>query len=110
MAIQNTKLQTIPTIIYTCPGVPLTAVEEHAVTCMIFCNYSSNNAVVNIYAVPNGAFTYTDGQIVKDLTIPPGETITFDSEKIILSSADTIVATSTVIGTIIATVSTVRVS
>lgn len=109
MAIQNTYLLTTPTTIYTCPGTPVTDVQEHAVTCMIFCNYSGSNAVLNVYAVPSGG-SYADGQIIKSLTVPTGETVTFDSEKIILSTGDTIQATADAVSRIIATVSTVRVS
>lgn len=109
MAIQNSDLQNIPTTIYTCPGTAVIDVQEHAVTCMIFCNTSGSAATLNLFAVPDGA-TYTQCQIVKDLVIPAGETVTMDTEKIILSTADTIQATATPTLSIIATVSTVRVS
>jgi len=109
MAIQNTALQNIPTVIYTCPGTPVTDPQEHAVTCMIFCNTSGSTATLNLYAVPNGG-TFSQCQIVKDLTIPAGETVTMDTEKIILSSADTVQASATPTLSVTATVSTVRVS
>lgn len=109
MAIQNTILQNIPTTIYTCPGIPTTDEQEHAVTCMIFCNTSGSDATLSIFAVPDGA-TYTQGQIVKDLVVPAGETLSMDSEKIILSTADTIQAIASPTLSVIATVSTVRVS
>ena len=109
MAIQNTILQNLPTTIYTCPGTPSTDEQEHAVTCMIFCNTSGSPATLNLFAVPNGS-TYTQGQIVKDLSIPSGETVTMDTEKIILSTADTVQAIVTPTLSVIATVSTVRVS
>jgi hypothetical protein len=109
MAIQNTAVLTTPTTIYTCPGVLISDPQEHAVTCMIFCNKSSSDVVLNLYAVPNGN-TYEQGQIVKDLTIPAGETVTMDTEKIILSTGDTVQAVASFVGRLIATISTVRVS
>lgn len=109
MAIQNTALLTTPTTIYTCPGVPITDPEEHAVTCMIFCNTGSSDTTLNLYAVPSGA-SYTQCQIIKDLTVPAGETVTLDTEKLILSSGDTVQSTAGSVGLITATVSTVRVS
>lgn len=109
MAIQNTALLTTPTTIFTCPGVLVTDVQEHAVTCMIFCNAGGTDTTLNLFAVPNGG-TYTQCQIVKDLTVPAGETVTMDTEKLILSTGDTVQAIAGVVGMITATVSTVRVS
>ena len=75
MAIQNTAVLTTPTTIYTCPGVPVTASEEHAVTCMIFCNAGALDTTLSLFAVPDGA-SYLQCQIIKNLTIPARETVT----------------------------------
>lgn len=109
MAIQNTTLLAVPTTIFTCPGTPNTDEQEHAVTCMIFCNTSGSTATLNLFAVPEGS-AYTACQIVKDLIVPAGETVTMDTEKIILATEDTVRAIATPAGSVIATVSTVRVS
>lgn len=109
MAIANTAVLTTPTTVFTCPGVLVTDVQEHAVTCMIFCNAGGTDTTLNLFAVPNGG-TYTQCQIIKNLMIPAGETVTLDTEKLILSTGDTVQAIASVVGMIISTVSTVRVS
>lgn len=109
MAIQNTTLLAVPTTIFTCPGTLNTDEQEHAVTCMIFCNTSGTDATLNLFAVPEGS-AYTACQIVKDLIVPAGETVTMDTEKIILATEDTVRAIATPAESVIATVSTVRVS
>lgn len=109
MAIQNTAVLTTPTTIYSCPGVPATDEQEHAVTCMIFCNAGVSDTTLDLFAVPSGG-SYTQCQIIKNLSVPVGETVTLDTEKLILSTGDTIQAIAGIVGMIIATVSTVRVS
>jgi hypothetical protein len=109
MAIQNTALLMTPTVIYTCPGTPITDPQEHAVTCMIFCNVGGSPTTLDLYAVPNGG-SLGQCQIIKALSVPAGETVTLDTEKLILSSADTVQAVAGGVGLITATVSTVRVS
>jgi len=48
--------------------------------------------------------------IVNNLKIPAGETFTFDTEKLVLSTGDTIRALATVNGALSATVSSLRVN
>lgn len=112
MAISNTQIETGGNDIFVGPGSAPNDVQEHAVTCMIFCNYSSTEDVtLNLYAVPTGgAVVGNFTQIIKDLVIPRGETLTFDSEKLILSSQDRIRAVASANGRLTATVSTMRVS
>jgi hypothetical protein len=112
MAISNTQIETGGNDIFVCPGSSPSNVQEHAITCMIFCNYSeSDDVTLNLYAVPTGGVgvgTFT--QIIKDLVIPRGETLTFDSEKLILSTGDLVRAVASDNGRLTATVSTMRVS
>jgi hypothetical protein len=115
MAISNTQLSNAgPVDIFLCPGSSPNDVQEHAVTCMIFCNTSNSLSdppiTLNVYAVPRGAGVGPETQIIKNLDIPTGETLTFDSEKLILSSEDRIYATSSTTTGLTATISSMRVS
>lgn len=94
--------------IFTCPGTLLTDVQEHAVTCLIFCNISTTDPVVlNLTATPESG---TARALVKDLTIPATETFTFDTEKLVLSTGDKLTATADVDSRLEVTVSSFRVS
>lgn len=84
--------------------------QEYAVTCMIFCNTSASDVVLNLYAVPNGLSVAPQTQIIKDLTVPAGETFSFDSEKVILSTDDRIRAVASANNRLSVTVSSMRVS
>jgi hypothetical protein len=104
-------IDTSTTNIFLCPGTAPNDIQEHAVTCMIFCNTTTaDDVVLNLYAVPTGLSPAPQTQIIKSLTIPAGETFTFDSEKIILSTGDRIIATASVIARLSVTVSSMRVS
>jgi len=109
MAISNAALLTGGTTIFTCPG----SGEEHAVTCMIFCNTDSVDRNLDVHVL-KGSLSQTianaQTQIIKSLTIPAGETFTFDTEKLVLESTDSIVALPSGSSVIMATVSSFRVS
>jgi hypothetical protein len=112
MAINSTLVTTAGQDIFTCPGTPSVDEQEHAVTCIMFCNYSGSDEVINIYALgPAPAAVGPVYNIIHDLTIPAGETFTFDTEKMVLSQGDRIYAvTSTANDRVTATVSSMRVS
>lgn len=110
MALTCTEIGTSGADIFLCPGTAPSDIQEHAVTCMIFCNTSTSDVVLNLYAVPDGLSVAPQTQIIKDLTIPAGETFTFDSEKVILSTDDRIRAIANVSGRLSVTVSSMRVS
>lgn len=110
MALTCTEIPTTGADIFLCPGTAPSDVQEHAVTCIIFCNTSASDVILNLYAVPTGLNVAAQTQIIKDLTIPAGETFTFDSEKIILSTGDRVRAVTNVNNRLSATVSTMRVS
>lgn len=94
--------------IFTCPGTLVTDIQEHAVTCLIFCNISTTDSVVlNLTATPQGGAARS---LIKNLTIPATETFTFDTEKLVLSTGDLITATANVDSRLEVTVSSFRVS
>lgn len=111
MAISNAALLTGgPTTIFTCPGPS----QEHAVTCIIFCNTDTVDRNLDVYVLKTGQSIATDPQtqIIKSLTVPTGETFTFDTEKLVLESNDSIACTCSA-GTgslVMTTVSSLRVS
>jgi hypothetical protein len=106
MAIANASVATGSyTQIYQSSG-------QSAVTTMIFCNtnaYNSGSPTANsinlsIHIVPNGGAVGTSNMVVNLLPIPAGETFTFDSEKLVMASGDSVVAIGSATG-ITATIS-----
>jgi hypothetical protein len=73
----------------------------NAITCIMICNTSvSTAATITLYAVPatgggttTGAASDTN-MIINALNLPPGETVSLDQEKLVLTNNDTIVAKS----------------
>ena len=106
MAISSTLITSAPTAIFTCPTD-----QEFALTTMFFCNYSGSDVVLqSLNLVPSGGSASTTNRIVHNLTIPAGETFTFDSEKIILGSGDFVSAVVDVDTRLNVTFCTLRVS
>jgi hypothetical protein len=110
MAIKNTAIPaTTDTSIYTSSG-------NNAITTIIVCNTNTTpvtgNRTLTLYAVEHsGAAVGTPGtgnMIVQTLTIPAGDTISFDQEKMVLADFDSIVANASGTG-LTATVSTLPV-
>jgi hypothetical protein len=110
MAIKNTAIQNINTDIFTCPGSLPVDPQEHAVTCMIFCNTSGSDATVNLHVVPRNEIAADANKVINALNIPASETFTFDTEKIILETGDRLVAVASNTNRLVVTVSTIRVS
>jgi hypothetical protein len=105
MAIASVGVGTSATSIYAVPNG-----QETAVTTMFFCNTSGSDIILSsLNLVLNAGSAGSSNQILKDLTIPAGETFTFETEKIILGSQDFVSAQATATG-ITATVCTLRVS
>lgn len=71
------------TAVYTSSG-------NNAITSIIACNNSGSNINLSLYAVPNGKNAYNNPEctIVSALTLPPGETVSFDQEKLVLGNND----------------------
>jgi hypothetical protein len=107
MAIKNVTLNSAATQeLFLCP-----AGQEHAVTCVTFCNYSISTVTISVYAVPASTGAVGDESImIKDLEIPAKETFTFDTEKLVLSQGDRIHAVCSANNAVTSTISTMRVS
>ena len=66
--------------------------KAYAITNILVCNNSLTNAAsFDMHLVPRGV-TISDNVtiVVKELNLPPGETFTFDSERIVLEEGDRI--------------------
>jgi len=111
MAIKSTPLTTSgDTTVYTSIGV-------NAVTLLIICNTASldptnedlNSSFVNLNLVPSGDLSSDSNAIVKNLRVPPGETVFFSEERIVLDNDDSIRATASFPNVLTITVSTIAV-
>lgn len=102
MAIYNTAILTTNTTLASGSG-------DRAVTTIIICNASgATDKTVTIYAVGNGNSAGTGTMIVNALTIPSGDTVSLDQEKLVLTTGDTVVASASATG-LTATVSVLSV-
>ena len=105
MALKNTAILTSNTIIYTSAG-------NNAISTVIVCNTTAGALDLTLYAVAaNGVSVGTPADtnmIVKTLSVPPGDTVSFDQEKFVLADNDTLVAIASGTG-LSATVSTLSV-
>lgn len=78
-----------PTTLYTSSG-------NNAVTCLWICNtatFDPNNPTTNrifldVHYCKSGAGVSTTNKVVSALPVPAGESVTFDTEKIILDNGD----------------------
>ena len=91
MAIKNSIISSSGTNIFVCPGTSVDK-QEHAVTCLMFCNTGTDIAILTLHAIPSGSVMSAATTLVKELAIPPAETFTFDSEKVVLESQDKLFA------------------
>jgi hypothetical protein len=110
MAIQSTAIGTGNTDLYVSNG-------NTAVTCIWVCNTvtynpvdpTSNLTYLDLHFVKQGAGITATNLIVSQLAVPAGETVTFDTEKIILDNGDRVVASSAAPANLVATVSSISV-
>lgn len=108
MAIQSVAIATTDTTIFTATG-------DKMVATIIFCNQElpnplqldSNTTYLDVHLVANGDSPDTTNRIVNGLMIPAGETVFFDTERIVLQDGDSVVASTTSPAAITATISTV---
>jgi hypothetical protein len=84
--------------------------QQYAVTSMFFCNTTTSDSILQVYLVPGNGSPTNENKIIHDLLISPGDTFTFDTEKIILDSKDFVAAKTDPAGGISATLSYVRVA
>lgn len=101
MAIVNTAILATNTTIYSSSGT-------NAITTVIVCNTGATDRELTLYAVPSGSSADTTSMIVNALVVPAGDTVSFDQEKMVLASGDSIVAVADDTG-LSATVSTLPV-
>lgn len=108
MAIQSTAIGATNTTIFT-------ATDDVAISTMIFCNTSLPNPMqddadttyLDIYLVKNGQSATNTNKVVNVLEIPAGETVFFDTERIVLENGDRVIAASTSPAVLVCTISTV---
>jgi hypothetical protein len=89
MAIVNEHLKSNTfTTILTVP-----AGKSYAITNILVCNNgSTGTADFDMHLVPQGDPTSNyDTRVINNLTLPAGETFTFDNEKIVLGTGDKII-------------------
>jgi hypothetical protein len=105
MAIYNTAILASNTKLTSGTG-------NRAITTIIVCNTTAGDLPLTLHAVQNNAGsagTISDStKIVQTLTVPAGDTVSFDQEKMVLTTGDDIWAISSGTG-LSATVSTLAV-
>jgi len=88
MAIANQQLKSNSyTTVLTVPSG-----KTYAITNILVCNNgASGTADFDMHFVPNGEPADNfDTRVINNLTLPAGETFTFDSEKIVLDTGDSL--------------------
>ena len=91
MAIYNTEILASNTTLASGSAV------ERAVTTIIVCNTGVADRTLTIFALgKDGTGTQTTAgttsMIVNALTVPAGDTVSFDQEKVVLGATDTLVS------------------
>jgi hypothetical protein len=84
--------------------------QQYAITSMFFCNTTNRDSSIQVHLVSGGSTASDFNKIISDLIITPGDTFTFDTEKIILDSGDSVQAKSNPTASISVTLSYVRVA
>jgi hypothetical protein len=101
MALHNTPILATNTTLASGSG-------DRAITTVIVCNTTAGDLPLTIYAVANGGSASDGTMIVNALNVPAGDTVSFDQEKMVLSTGDALVAVSSGTG-LTATISTLPV-
>jgi hypothetical protein len=85
MAIENDQLTTTQKDLLTVP-----AGKSYAITAIMVCNTSSGaTASFDMHLIKSGeALANKVTKVVSELSLPAGETFTFDSEKVVLEAGD----------------------
>ena len=84
MAIVNAQLTTTQLDALTVP-----ASQSYAITNILVCNTGTADANFDLHFIPSGdALNNKVTRVVNNLTLPGGETFTFDSERIVLEAGD----------------------
>lgn len=116
--IENKLLTTDIEPIFTSPGTPGDINVQSAITTMIFCNVAepddstllvddqTNAAYIDVFLVKSGETADPIvNAIIRNLNIPAGETLFFDTERIVLGAGDSVQARAGSNYKIVATVS-----
>lgn len=98
MSIINTALTTTAANIYVSSG-------NSATTVLHFCNYANAGATANVWVVPAGLTANALTIIYSNVSLTAQNTLVVDTEKLILSNGDAIVANVSINGSVTATVS-----
>jgi hypothetical protein len=98
MSIINTALTTTAANIYVSSG-------NSATTVLHFCNYANLGATANVWVVPAGLTANSGTIIYSNVLLTAQNTLVVDTEKLILSNGDAIVANVSINGSVTATVS-----
>ena len=86
-----------------------TSTNNTAITVIFFCNTTGSDATLSVNVVQSGGSAGATNQIIKDLTIPGGDTYIMNAEKMVLGNADTIQAISGTSNAITASISYVSI-
>jgi len=95
-------LGTAPTAIFTSTGV-------NALVVGYFCNTDSNATMVNVHAVSSGNTASATNLIYNQINLTGQDTYLIDTEKIILDDGDSLWASATTPGVVVATINTISV-
>lgn len=99
MAITNTTLGTSASSIYTSSGTSV-------IVSAFFCNTDSSDRTINVYLVASGdSASNTDNIILKEISIPAGDTYIMNNERVTLGDGDSIQALASTGSVIVSTVS-----
>jgi hypothetical protein len=86
MAIVNQQLTTTQLDMITVP-----ANKSYAITNILVCNNGVATASFDMHLIPqSSSLSNAVTRVINNLELPPGETFTFDSEKIVLETGDKI--------------------
>ena len=84
MAIVNQQLTTTQLDMITVP-----ASKSYAITNILVCNNGTAAASFDMHLIPQSSSLSNDvTRVINKLELPPGDTFTFDSEKVILSAGE----------------------
>lgn len=95
MAIESTAIASVDTDLLVVP-----ASKQYAVLTIMICNTETPNPVhpehgetnFDLHFVKSGDAKGNTNMVIRSLSLPAGETFTFDSEKVVLEAGDKIVA------------------
>lgn len=108
MAIDSVAILTTNTTVYS-------AVGNKMIATMIFCNTETPDpndedagaTFLDLHLVKNGSTPTFVNKIVSGLRIPAGETVFFDSERVVLENGDSVIASTSSPAVLSCTISTV---